>query len=169
MINERQLICVLQEGLPLVTHPYASIAEKINSTENEVINYIKLMQEKGDIKRFGLVVRHRKLGYKSNAMVVWDITEDKVDTLGQCFGQFDFVTLSYRRPRNLPDWPYNLFCMIHGQDRDDVKRNLELMIKSCEVTGVNHEILFSTRCFKQRGAIYINNENDEKKTKKVAI
>lgn len=169
MINERQLISVLQQGLPLVSHPYANIAEKINSTEDEVINYIKLMQEKGDIKRFGLVVRHRKLGYKSNAMVVWDIAEEKVDTLGQCFGQFDFVTLSYRRPRNLPDWPYNLFCMIHGQDRDDVKRNLELMIKSCEVEGVNHEILFSTRCFKQRGAIYIDCENEEKKPKKVAL
>jgi len=169
MINERQLISVLQQGLPLVSHPYADIAKKINSTEDEVINYIKLMQEKGDIKRFGLVVRHRKLGYKSNAMVVWDIAEEKVDTLGQCFGQFDFVTLSYRRPRNLPDWPYNLFCMIHGQDRDDVKRNLELMIKSCEVEGVNHEILFSTRCFKQRGAIYIDCDKDKKNPEKVAI
>jgi len=169
MINERSLISVLQKGLPLVTHPYAEIAKQINSTEDEVLNYIQLMQEKGDIKRFGLVVRHRKLGYKSNAMVVWDIAEEKVDALGQCFGQFDFVTLSYRRPRHLPDWPYNLFCMIHGQDRDDVKRNLELMIKSCDVIGVNHELLFSTRCFKQRGAIYINCDNEEKQIEKVAV
>jgi len=162
MIDERQLISVLQNGLPLISHPYAAIADEINSTEDEVINYIQLMQEKGDIKRFGLVVRHRKLGYKANAMVVWDIAEDNVDVLGQCFGQFDFVTLSYRRPRNLPDWPYNLFCMIHGQDKEDVKRNLNLMIKSCEVQGVKHELLFSTRCFKQRGAIYIHNETSDK-------
>ncbi|MCW8935674.1 MAG: AsnC family protein [Gammaproteobacteria bacterium] len=169
MINERSLISVLQKGLPLVSHPYAEIAKQINSSEDEVLNYIKLMQEKGDIKRFGLVVRHRKLGYKSNAMVVWDITEEKVDALGECFGRFDFVTLSYRRPRHLPDWPYNLFCMIHGKDRDDVKRNLELMIKSCDVAGVNHEILFSTRCFKQRGAIYINCDNDDKNTERAAV
>jgi len=158
MINERQLIAVLQQGLPFVSRPYAVIAEKIQCTEQEVINYIKLMQEKGDIKRFGLVVRHRKLGYRSNAMVVWDVPEQQVDMLGQCFGQFDFVTLSYRRPRNLPDWPYNLFCMIHGQDKDDVMSNLELMIKSCDVQGVRHELLFSSRCFKQRGAFYIHNE-----------
>jgi len=169
MIDERRLLSVLQKGLPLVSHPYESIANDINSTEDEVINYIQLMQGKGDIKRFGLVVRHRKLGYKSNAMVVWDIPEQRVDALGQCFGQFDFVTLSYRRPRHLPDWPYNLFCMIHGQDREDVKRNLELMIKSCDVNGVNHELLFSTRCFKQRGAIYINPDNENDNSKKVAV
>ncbi len=169
MIDERRLISVLQKGLPLITHPYAAIASEINSTEDEVINYIQLMQEKGDIKRFGLVVRHRKLGYKSNAMVVWDIPEKSVDALGQCFGQFDFVTLSYRRPRNLPDWPYNLFCMIHGQDRDDVKKNLSLMIKSCQVEGVNHELLFSTRCFKQRGAIYIHCHEDENKSERVEL
>jgi len=162
MLNERQLIAELQQGLPLVSRPYQQIAEKINSSENEVINYIELMREKGDIKRFGLVVRHRKLGYKSNAMVVWNVSDQQVDALGQCFGQFDFVTLSYKRPRNLPDWPYNLFCMIHGQDRDDVQSNLQLMIKSCEVQGVKHELLFSTRCFKQRGAIYIHSEKSEK-------
>jgi siroheme decarboxylase len=158
MINERQLIAALQQGLPLVSHPYKAIAEQINSSEEEVINYIKLMQEKGDIKRFGAVVKHRKLGYTSNAMVVWDIAEELVDELGQCFGQLDFVTLSYRRPRHLPDWPYNLFCMIHGQDRDDVLKNLQFMIQNCHVKNIKHEVLFSTRCFKQRGAIYIHGE-----------
>jgi len=158
MINERQLIAVLQQGLPFVSHPYAVIAEQIQSTEEEVINYLKWMQEKGDIKRFGLVVRHRNLGYRSNAMVVWDVPEQQVDKLGQCFGQFDFVTLSYRRPRNLPDWPYNLFCMIHGQDKKEVMRHLQLMIKSCNAQELRHELLFSTRCFKQRGAFYVHNE-----------
>jgi len=164
MINERELIAVLQQGLPLDSHPYAVIAEKINSSEEEVINYIKLMKEKGDIKRFGLVVRHRKLGYKSNAMVVWDIPYDRVNELGQCFGQFDFVTLSYRRPRHLPDWPYNLFCMIHGQDRDDVVKNLQFMIKNCNVNGVKYELLFSNRCFKQRGALYVHGESEKNET-----
>lgn len=156
MINERELIAELQKGLPLDSHPYAVIAENINSSEAEVINYIKLMREKGDIKRFGMVVRHRKLGYKSNAMVVWDIPDERVNELGKCFGQFDFVTLSYRRPRHLPDWPYNLFCMIHGQDREDVINNLQFMIGKCDVEGVKHELLFSSRCFKQRGALYVH-------------
>ena len=92
MIDERKLIAALQHGLPLVSRPYAVIAEQIGSTEDEVMNYILLMQEKQDIKRFGIVVRHHKLGYKANAMVVWDIPDDKVNELGQCFGKYDFVT-----------------------------------------------------------------------------
>ena len=156
MINERSLIAALQEGLPLVSHPYAEIARQINSSEQEVIDHIAKMQQQGDIKRLGIVVRHRMLGYTANAMVVWDIPDDQVDKLGECFGQFDFVTLSYRRPRHLPDWPYNLFCMIHGQDRDDVMNNLQLMIQSCEVEHIQHSVLFSNRCFKQRGAIYVH-------------
>lgn len=165
MINERQLISALQHGLPLVPRPYAVIAEQIGSTENEVIDYIRLMKDKGDIKRFGVVVHHRQLGYKANAMVVWDIPDDRVDELGECFGQFDFVTLSYRRPRHLPDWPYNLFCMIHGKDRDDVLKNLDLMVQHCNVSAFRHEPLFSNRCFKQRGAIYIHSQDDIKENK----
>jgi siroheme decarboxylase len=156
MLNERQLITVLQHGLPLVSRPYAAIAEQIGSTEQEVIHYIAGMQQRGDIKRFGVVVRHRKLGYQANGMVVWDIPDDRVDDLGNCFGKFEFVNLSYRRPRRLPDWPYNLFCMIHGHDREDVMRNLAHMIESCHVGDMPHAILFSTECYKQRGALYIH-------------
>ena len=159
MVNERALIAALQHGLPLVSHPYAELARQIGSSEAEVIEYIAMMKQRGDIKRFGVVVRHRKLGYRSNAMVVWDIADDKVDELGECFGRYDFVTLSYRRPRHLPDWPYNLFCMIHGQDKQDVLDNLAFMIKHCQVENIQYEVLFSTRCFKQRGAIYVHDDN----------
>ena len=156
MINERELVAALQNGLPLVAEPYAEIARQINSSEDEVMQTIQSMQQRGDIKRMGIVVRHRQLGYTANAMVVWNIDDEQVDELGECFGQFDFVTLSYRRPRRLPDWPYNLFCMIHGKDREDVLANLQLLIKSCNVEHITHSVLFSKRCFKQRGAIYIH-------------
>jgi DNA-binding Lrp family transcriptional regulator len=166
MINERLLIASLQEGLPLVSHPYAEIALQINCTEQEVIDYIRKMQQQGDIKRFGIVVRHRELGYTANAMVVWDAPDDQVDELGQYFGQFDFVTLSYQRPRHLPDWPYNLFCMIHGQDKDDVLNNLQLMITNCKTQHIQHSVLFSSRCFKQRGAKYIHSSTPNNSNRK---
>jgi siroheme decarboxylase len=164
MVNERLLITVLQHGLPLVSRPYAAIARQIGSTEDEVMQHITTLQQRGHIKRFGVVVRHRKLGYQSNGMVVWDIPDERVDELGNCFGQFEFVTLSYRRPRRLPDWPYNLFCMIHGHDRDNVLHNLQQMINACRVGEIPHAILFSSECYKQRGAIYIHDQANEART-----
>ncbi len=44
--------------------------------------------------------------------------------------------------------------MIHGLDKDAVKRQVEQVISQCGLTDYRHDILFSRRCFKQRGAAY---------------
>lgn len=152
--TDQALITLMQTGLPLSPTPYADLGEKLDISEQEVIQRIKDLNDTRVIKRLGVVVRHHELGYKANAMTVWNIPDEVVAELGVCMGQFDFVTLCYRRPRRLPEWPYNLFTMIHGKDRDDVLANIELLAKSCNLDDVEHKVLFSTRRFKQRGAIY---------------
>jgi len=152
--RDMKLIQLVQYGLPLCSHPYKEIGKHIDMDEQEVIDRLKKMQESGVIKRMGVVVRHRKLGYRANAMVVWNIPDDQVKETGKKISQFEFVTLCYRRPRQLPQWPYNLFSMIHGSDRDAVTENIHELARQCGLQDVNYEILFSKRCFKQRGAIY---------------
>jgi len=154
---EQALISVIEQGLPLVARPYAAIALQIGCAEQEVIDGLCKLKNRGDIKRFGVVVRHRKLGYRSNGMVVWDIPDEEVEHLGHCMGLFSFVTLCYQRPRKLPDWPYNLFTMVHGLNQQEVEEKVKLMVKSCGLEQVKYEILFSSRCFKQRGARYKSN------------
>ncbi len=151
---ETALIEIVSQGLPLVKQPYAAIAEKLGCSESMVIDGIKRIMMRGDIKRFGVVVRHRQLGYSANAMVVWDIPDERITELGHCIGQYTFVTLCYQRPRRLPGWRYNLFSMIHGQDRGAVTRQVESIVEQCGLSGIEHRILFSKRCFKQRGANY---------------
>jgi len=151
---EQALIEALSQGLPLVKRPYAAIAEQIGCTEALVIEGIQRIYQRGDIKRFGVIVRHRKLGYRANAMVVWDIADEQVAEVGKCMGRYEFVTLCYQRPRRLPVWPYNLFCMIHGQDAEDVKQQVEFIAEQCSLQDIPRDILFSGRCFKQRGAHY---------------
>ena len=152
--QDQALITLIQTGLPLSPTPYADIAENLGLSEVEVIQRIKDLKDTNVIKRFGVVVRHHELGYKANAMTVWDIPDNAVSEFGTCMGQFDFVTLCYRRPRRLPEWPYNLFTMIHGKDRDGVLANIESLVERCNLNEVEHKVLFSTRRFKQRGAIY---------------
>ena len=113
----KALIEAISEGLPLVKKPYAEIASRLHCSEAEVIDGIREITSRGDLKRFGVVVRHRKLGYRANGMVVWDVPDDVTAEIGGRLAALDFVTLCYRRPRRLPDWPYNLFAMIHGRDR----------------------------------------------------
>jgi len=152
--QDQALITLIQTGLPLTPTPYADLGKQLNLDEEEVIQRIKSLNETKVIKRFGVVVRHHELGYRANAMTVWNISDEAVSELGSCMGQFDFVTLCYRRPRRLPDWPYNLFTMIHGKDRQDVLANIQLLAERCNLDEIEYKVLFSTRRFKQRGAIY---------------
>lgn len=151
---ENSLIEAISAGLPLVSRPYETIARQIGSTEARVIEGIQGIIHRGDIKRFGVVVRHRELGYRANGMVVWDIPDERIEETGRRIGRYEFVTLCYQRPRRLPDWPYNLFSMIHGYDRPGVCEQVKFIVRQCGLQKITHEILFSGRCFKQRGANY---------------
>lgn len=151
---DRKLVAAVQAGLPLCPRPYARIAEQTGLDEATVIHRLQRLLQVGAIKRMGVVVRHHELGYRANAMVVFDVPDEQVSHLGKCIGQLDYVTLCYRRPRVLPDWPYNLFCMIHGKDRAAVLQRVQDLINCCGLQHVPHTVLFSTRRFKQKGAVY---------------
>lgn len=149
-----QLIAALQDGLPLAPRPYELIAQRMGTSEAEVMERIQHLIGQGVINRFGVIVRHHEVGYRANAMAVWDVPDQDVTEAGHKLATLDFVTLSYRRPRRLPDWPYNLFCMIHGRQRGAVE---ELVTRAADLAGLSDRpgaVLFSQRRFKQRGARY---------------
>ena len=149
------LVEAIQEGLPLVARPYAEIAAFIGVPEAEVLARLGRLLDHGIIKRLGIIVRHHELGFRANAMVVWNIPDARVDECGRCVGASGLVNLCYQRPRRLPDWPYNLFCMIHGKDRDAVLAHLEHLRDQCGLTDFPCEVLFSKQRFKQTGARYL--------------
>ena len=151
---ERRLVSVLQEGLPLFIRPFALIAERIGASEIDVLGRIKRWLEEGAIKRFGVVVRHHELGYRANAMLVHDIPDERVSDIGRALAEEPAVTLCYRRPRRLPDWPYNLFCMIHGRERGEVEATIADLRHRHGLEACAHETLFSLTRFKQNGARY---------------
>lgn len=152
--HENRMIAAIQSGLPIVERPFKAIGMALGQSESDVIKGVQDLIHLGVIKRIGVVVRHHELGYRANAMVVWDIPDEEVSQVGLCLGKVEFVTLCYRRPRRLPAWRYNLFCMIHGHDREEVLARVDEMRQAC---GLQHrvcEVLFSTRRFKQCGARY---------------
>jgi DNA-binding Lrp family transcriptional regulator len=151
---DRRLLGVLQEGLPLFIRPFQLIAERIGASEGEVLGRIGRWLEEGAIKRFGVVVRHHELGFRANAMLVHDIPDDEVGAVGRALALEPAVTLCYRRPRR-PGWPYNLFCMIHGRERDEVCTTIADLRQRHGLTGHAHDVLFSLTRYKQTGARYV--------------
>ncbi|CDK98610.1 Protein nirL [Magnetospirillum gryphiswaldense MSR-1 v2] len=152
--RDLDVLAALGDGLPLCRHPYAALGAGIGMDEGEIIDRLTRLRQSGVIRRFGIIVRHHELGYRANAMVVWDVPDDQVAEIGQRLGRCPEVTLCYRRPRRLPDWPYNLFTMIHGKDRPAVEAAIVLMAGREGVGHLPHQPLFSLRRFKQCGARY---------------
>jgi len=148
---EKRLIAALQPGLELVARPFARLGERVGMSEGEVLTRIAGWLEEGLIKRFGVIVRHHELGYRANAMVVFDVPDDDVDRIGRQLAAEAGVTLCYRRSRSLPHWPYNLYCMVHGRSRESVQPVIEGLSR---LAGLPAQALFSTRRFKQCGARY---------------
>ena len=151
---ERRLISVLQEGLPMFIRPFQLIAGRVGTSEAEVLGRIRRWLEDGAIKRFGVVVRHHELGFRANAMLVHDIPDERVSEIGRALAEEQAVTLCYRRPRCLPEWPYNLFCMIHGRERGEVEATIAELRQRHGLENCAHETLFSLTRFKQNGARY---------------
>ena len=147
---ERAFMAVLEQGLPLVSQPFAALGWP----EAEALALLARWTDGGVIKRFGVVVRHHELGYTANAMVVWDVPDAVVSDLGQRLATSGQVNLCYRRPRVLPHWPYNLFCMIHGKNRAEVEQRIAELTQAFAMQAYPQQILFSCRRFKQCGARY---------------
>jgi DNA-binding Lrp family transcriptional regulator len=152
--NKSDFISVIQTGLTISEKPYSVLAQQTGLTEDAVIDRIQDMIAQSTIKRFGVVVRHHELGYRANAMCVWDVPDDLVETLGERLAQSPHVTLCYQRPRRLPQWRYNLFCMIHGKSRETVLGHIRDLIERYAIGDLPRAVLFSGRRFKQRGAYY---------------
>lgn len=152
--RDQALLAELCRGLPLVPRPFAAIGEACGLSEAEVLARLQQLMTDGVIRRFGIIVRHRALGYRANAMVVFDVPEAEVQEAARRLCALPEITLCYRRPRRPPVWPYNLFCMIHGRDRARVE---ELVVSAAQAAGIAHlprAVLFSGQCFVQRGARY---------------
>lgn len=152
---EQRLMGALQHGLELVPQPFARLGEQSGMDEAEVIAILKRWRAEGLIKRFGVVVRHHELGFTANAMVVWDLPDDEVERVGGLLAAEPEVTLCYQRRRHAPEWPYNLFCMIHGRARGEVEAAAASLRQRHGLSQVPHALLFSRRRFKQRGAHYM--------------
>jgi DNA-binding Lrp family transcriptional regulator len=150
--HDRRLLAVIEDGLPIVAQPYGVVADRLRWSEADVLQRLRRLIASGVIARFGCVVRHRALGYVANAMAVWDIPDERIGAAGRLLAGTREVTLCYRRPRRPPDWPYNLFCMIHARTREEASAAIERVKRSVGVGVFPHDVLYSTRCFKQRGA-----------------
>lgn len=148
---DRALIKATQSGLPLVARPYEAVGAMLGVSGERVRERFAQMLDEGLIRRIGAVPNHYRLGFVANGMSVWDVDDAVVDELGARIGALAGVSHCYRRPRHLPDWPYNLFAMLHGRSREDVAQQARHVEALLGAACRGHDILYSTAILKKTG------------------
>jgi len=148
---DAKIVRATQNGLPLTARPFHDVAETVGISFEELLQRMKTMLADGRIRRIGAVPNHYALGYTANAMTVWDVADETVDALGRKIGALPFVSHCYRRPRRLPDWPYNLFAMVHGRSQAETERFSRDIRIALGKSVRQSDILYSTRILKKTG------------------
>jgi len=148
---DRKIISATQAGLPLTLHPYQDVASETGLDVKDVILRMQKMTDSGIIRRTGIVPNHYKLGFKSNGMSVWHVPENKITELGAKVGSLEFVSHCYQRPQFLPEWPYNLFAMVHGTSHEEVDEKVKIISNLLADDDLSHQILFSSKILKKTG------------------
>jgi DNA-binding Lrp family transcriptional regulator len=149
--TDRRLVVATQAGLPLEPEPYTAVARAVGVAPEEVMQRLRRMLDTGVIRRIGAVPNHYALGYRANAMTVWDVDDARVEDLGVRVGALRFVSHCYLRPRVPPAWRYNLFAMVHGRDREEAAGKIEAIAAMLGDACRSRDVLYSMRILKKTG------------------
>lgn len=153
--QEKAIIQALQGDLPLRPRPFRVLGEQLGVEEVEILSKLQKWQKEGIIRRFGAVVKHRKLGFRANGMVVWVVPPERIQLVGNIMASFEEVSHCYQRS-TFPGWPYTLFTMIHGRTKAEVE---QVARRISQVTDVkNYCILYSSMEFKKTSMRYFLEE-----------
>jgi DNA-binding Lrp family transcriptional regulator len=148
---DRRIVMATQAGLPLDVRPYHWLAAELGVGAEIVMERLRSMLADGRIRRIGVVPNHYRLGYSANGMSVWDVSDEDIQAIGTQVGELDIVSHCYHRPRRLPDWPYNLFAMVHGHSQAEVRDKVNQIAQLLGDRIRQHDVLFSTRILKKTG------------------
>ena len=152
---DRPLVQILTSGLALHPRPYQIAGAQLGISEEAVIARLHHMLQAGIVTRLGAIIRHRALGWRSNAMVVWDIDPGTIAEKAQVLAAQKGINLCYQRRRYAEQWPYNLYCMVHAKSRESALRILDSASRNAGLNGIPRQVLFSSHCYKQTGALIV--------------
>ena len=148
---EKRVIASIQGDIDISARPYLKIAEDLDISEEELLEILQGLCDRGVIRRFGATLRHQKSGFSANAMVAWQVPEDRIEAVGTTMAGFAQVSHCYRRSPSGP-WPFNLYTMVHATSEKECHAIAADMAAKAGVD--NYSLLFSRRELKKTSMAY---------------
>ncbi len=155
---EKKIIASIQEDIAITERPYLEISKALGISEDKLLKTLNDLCQRGVIRRFGATLRHQQTGYNANAMVAWQVDEDRIDKVGEKMAAFRQVSHCYRR-NPTDSWPYNLYTMVHAADEDSCRKTAGEMSTAAGVE--NYTLLFSKEELKKTSMVYFPSDEDD--------
>ena len=155
--DERDVAVVraTQGDLPVVPEPYAAAAAQLGMTQDELVDHLAGMQERGLLRRVAAILYHRRAGFSANGMGVWKVPDDKILEIGPQMAAYRGISHCYQRP-TYEDWPYSVFTMAHGRSKEECDAILD---RIAEETGITERAtLYSSTEFKKIRLLYFTDD-----------
>ncbi len=156
---DRAIVMRVQDGIPLVDHPFADVAREIGIPEQEILARIERLRNEGVIRRFGARINNRRCGFTANAMIAWKVPEERVEEVGGLFAGNPGVTHCYERKIIPGRWEHNVFTMVHCQSENDVNHLVEQLANMAGVP--DYLVLISGEEFKRTVSVRITGDTEK--------
>lgn len=155
---EKKVIAIIQKDIPISRRPYQDIGEMLGVDEQTVLSVMQSLSERGFLRRYGATLRHQKSGFTANVMVAWQVDEACIHEVGAQMAEHEAISHCYRRNPD-PNWPYNLYTMVHALDMDSFHEIADELVKNDGIR--DYTMLLSKKELKKTSMVYFEDEFDE--------
>jgi DNA-binding Lrp family transcriptional regulator len=118
---DRELLNAVQWDFPLEPRPYAVLAERLGTSQTEVLDRIARVKSLGVLRQLSAIFDTRALGY-SSALVAAKIDPDRVDEAAAVISRHPGVSHNYKR-----NHAYNLWYTIAVPPGDGLDEHLDVL------------------------------------------
>jgi len=152
---DREVIRATQGDLPVVSEPYATAAAQLGMTQDELLEHLSGMKERGILRRVAAILYHRRAGFSANGMGVWKVPDEQIAQIGPRMAAFRGISHCYQRP-TYEDWPYSVFTMAHGRSKQECDAILDAIAAEFQIS--ERATLYSSTEFKKIRLLYFTGD-----------
>lgn len=112
--TDRRLLDDFQHDFPLTPRPYADLAERLGTSEADVIERLARLQQAGAVSRVGAVIRPHAVG--ASTLAAMAVPPEWLERVAELVSGYPEVNHNYQRDHRL-----NLWFVVTATARDEVQ------------------------------------------------
>ena len=127
---DKQILRAVQSKLPIAEKPWAALGDELDLSEDQVIQRLGDLKERGIIRRIGGNFDSTSLGWAATLCGA-KVPQDKYDEFVAAVNAYPGVTHNYRREHE-----FNVWFTFIAESMDEIEQNLADLAEATGVTDI---------------------------------